>query len=68
MTGVSFGSTAMRISVKAVMLNMPAMTLWALLIVLIAGLGLITFNVGLIVALPLVGHATWHAYRDLVSS
>jgi uncharacterized membrane protein len=25
-----------------------------------------TFFVGLAVAMPLVGHATWHAYRDLV--
>lgn len=60
------GFTAVRISVKAVLQNMPAMILWAALIVLIVGLGLITFYVGLIVALPLVGHATWHAYRDLV--
>jgi len=62
------GFTAVRISVKAVLRNMPAMMLWAALIVLIVGLGLITFYVGLIVALPLVGHATWHAYRDLVPS
>ena len=62
------GFTAVRISIKAVLENMPAMTLWAMLIVLIVGLGLITFYVGLIVALPLIGHATWHAYRDLVPS
>jgi uncharacterized membrane protein len=60
------GFTAIRISVKAVLHNMPVMTLWAFLIVLIVGLGLITFYVGLLVALPLVGHATWHAYRALV--
>jgi len=28
--------------------------------------GLVTFYLGLIVTMPLVGHATWHAYRDLV--
>lgn len=60
------GFTAVRISVKAVLENIPAMTLWALLIVVVVGLGLITFYIGLIVALPLIGHATWHAYRDLV--
>jgi uncharacterized membrane protein len=38
----------------------------AALIVLITGLGIVTFFLGLIVALPLIGHATWHAYRDLV--
>lgn len=62
------GFTAVRISVKAVLENMPAMMLWAALIVFIVGLGLITFYIGLIVALPLAGHGTWHAYRDLVPS
>jgi uncharacterized membrane protein len=31
-----------------------------------AGIGLITFYLGLAIALPLIGHATWHAYRDRV--
>jgi uncharacterized membrane protein len=60
------GFTAMRFSIKSVLRNMPAMTLWAALIVLIVGLGMITLYIGLIVALPLIGHASWHAYRDLV--
>ena len=60
------GFTAIRLSIKSVLNNMPAMTLWALLIVLIVGLGLLTFYVGLLVALPLIGHGTWHAYRALV--
>jgi len=62
------GFTAIRFSIKAVLKNMPAMMLWAFLIVLIVGLGLITYYVGLIVALPLIGHASWHAYRSLVPS
>jgi uncharacterized membrane protein len=40
--------------------------LWAGLIVVIVGLGMTTFYLGLIIALPLIGHASWHAYRDLV--
>ncbi len=60
------GFTAIRISIKTVLQNMPAMMLWAFLIVLIVGLGLITFYIGLLVALPLIGHGTWHAYRALV--
>jgi uncharacterized membrane protein len=60
------GFTALRFSIKSVLRNMPAMTLWAGLIVTIVGLGIITFYLGLIVALPLIGHASWHAYRDLV--
>lgn len=62
------GFTAIRTSVKAVTQNWAPMTLWALLIVFFIGLGLTTFYVGLAIAMPLVGHATWHAYRDLVPS
>ncbi len=60
------GFTAIRTSIKAVLQNFWAMMLWATLIVIIVGLGLLLFYVGLIVALPLVSHASWHAYRDLV--
>ena len=38
----------------------------AALIVIFTGIGLLTFYLGLALALPLIGHATWHAYRDLV--
>jgi uncharacterized membrane protein len=58
--------TAMQTSMQAVRRNWQAMALWASLIVMFIGIGLVTFYVGLIVAMPLVGHATWHAYRDLV--
>ena len=58
--------TAMRTSMDAVKKNWQAMTLWGALIVMFVGLGIVTYYVGLIVAMPLVGHATWHAYRDLV--
>lgn len=54
------------VSVMAVLKNPRAMALWAGLIVLITGIGLVTAMLGLIVALPLIGHASWHAYRDLV--
>jgi uncharacterized membrane protein len=57
---------AIRTSVEAVRVNWQAMTLWASLIVMFVGVGLATFYIGLLVTMPLVGHATWHAYRDLV--
>jgi uncharacterized membrane protein len=25
-----------------------------------------SFYIGLFIAMPLIGHATWHAYRDIV--
>jgi uncharacterized membrane protein len=58
--------TAIATSVAAVQHNVKAMALWAALIVFFTGIGLVTAFLGLAVTLPLIGHATWHAYRDLV--
>jgi len=58
---------AMWISMKATFWNLPAMLLWAALIVGLTALGFVTFLVGMIVVAPLLGHATWHAYRDLIA-
>lgn len=54
------------LSVMAVARNPGPMVLWAALLAGITGLGLALGLVGLVVALPVVGHASWHAYRDLV--
>jgi uncharacterized membrane protein len=43
------------------------MLLWAVLIAGLTVVGFATFMVGLIVIFPWLGHATWHAYRDLVN-
>ncbi len=59
--------TAIATSFKAVLDNPATMAFWAALIVLFIGAGLLTFYIGLIVTLPLIGHASWHAYRDLVT-
>ena len=29
-------------------------------------IGFMTFHIGLVIVMPLIGHATWHAYRELV--
>lgn len=58
--------TALLTSIAAVRANPLPMMLWAALIVIFTGIGLLTFYLGLALALPLIGHATWHAYRDLV--
>lgn len=39
--------------------------LWALIIMSLVGLGMLTGLLGLIVVVPLLGHASWHAYCDL---
>jgi len=53
-------------SVIAVTRNPKAMTLWAAIIVGITILGMATAMIGLAVTLPLIGHATWHAYQAIV--
>lgn len=58
--------TAMQTSMRAVRINWQPMALWACLIVMFVGAGIVTFYIGLVVWMPLIGHATWHAYRDLV--
>lgn len=58
--------TAGLVSTLVVLSNGRTMALWAATIVVITGLGLATAFLGLAVALPLLGHATWHAYRDTV--
>ena len=58
---------AVSTSIAAVRLNWKPMALWAALIVGFTTLGFVTLYVGLAVVLPLLGHASWHAYRDLVA-
>jgi uncharacterized membrane protein len=43
------------------------MLLWGAIVVALTALGFAAFYVGLVVALPVIGHATWHAYRDVVA-
>jgi uncharacterized membrane protein len=58
--------TAISNSLAAVMLNPRPMALWAALIAAFIAVGIATVFVGLVVAFPLIGHATWHAFRDVV--
>ena len=58
---------AIATSFRTVQANFLPMLFWAALIVVFTAAGLVTLFLGLIVTLPLIGHATWHAYRDLVS-
>ncbi len=58
--------TAVATSIAAVRHNQAPLVLWAVIIVVITGAGMLPAFIGLAVTLPLVGHASWHAYRDLV--
>jgi len=60
--------TAVITSLQAVARNPKPMLLWAWLIALLTAFGIATLYIGLIVTFPLVGHATWHAYRETVGN
>lgn len=60
--------TAMATSLVAVGRNIPAMAVWAILIVVLTAIGFATFMLAMIPIFPVLGHATWHAYRDLTQS
>ena len=51
---------------RAVLTNPLPMALWAALIMGFTLLGLGSALFGLIAVIPMLGHASWHAYRDLV--
>lgn len=52
---------------KAVLRNPGTMATWSCLIMALWMVSIMTFFLGLIFILPLLGHASWHAYRDLVN-
>jgi len=60
--------SAMRVSMQAFRCNAVPMLLWAGLIVAVILGGFITLYVGLAIGFPLLAHASWHAYRDLVKA
>ncbi|BEV73381.1 MULTISPECIES: DUF2189 domain-containing protein [unclassified Paludibacterium] len=59
--------TAMLISLRVVQKNIKTMTWWAAIIVVLTGIGLATYLIGLVFTMPLIALASWHAYRDTVS-
>jgi uncharacterized membrane protein len=60
------GIVAVLTSLKAFGASVPAMIVWGLIIAVVIGSGFALWFVGLVVAVPVIGHATWHAYREIV--
>ena len=59
--------TAVQTSIRAVLANPRPMAIWG---VIVAGglvLGSIPAFLGLIIIMPVLGHATWHLYRKVVA-
>ncbi|RFF28947.1 MULTISPECIES: DUF2189 domain-containing protein [unclassified Wenzhouxiangella] len=60
--------TAVVTSVNAILRNKGAMAVWAAIIVGCVVVGAATAWLAFIVLLPLIGHATWHAYRRTIDA
>jgi uncharacterized membrane protein len=58
--------TAILVSLQVVGKNPGPMAVWAMILVCLISIGFLTGFVGLIYTAPIAGHATWHAYRQLV--
>lgn len=59
--------SAMIVSFNVLRQNFRPMLVWGVIIVVLTALGFATFYLGLIVVLPLIGHATWRAYRETIA-
>ncbi|KMN35910.1 MULTISPECIES: DUF2189 domain-containing protein [Chromobacterium] len=59
--------TAMIASVQAVLKNVLTMGIWAAIIVALSAVGFVTYFLGLIIIMPVLALASWHAYRDLIT-
>ncbi len=60
--------TAVITSVNAVLRNKKPMLLWAMIVMLTVILGFATALLGFLVLLPIIGHATWHAYKETIDA
>lgn len=58
--------SAMILSFKIVMENKLVMTAWALVIGFMLLVGIMSFGLGMIIVMPLLGYASWHAVNDLI--
>ncbi|MFK8082198.1 MAG: DUF2189 domain-containing protein [Granulosicoccus sp.] len=54
-------------SVRSLHANPKALYMWAVFVVIIIGSSLVAGFIPLLITAPVIGHATWHAYRDLVA-
>ncbi len=58
---------AVRTSLAAFRANPVTLILWGIIVAMTLAVGMALLFVGLAVALPVLGHATWHLYRRLVT-
>jgi uncharacterized membrane protein len=57
--------TAMGTSISLVWSNLPIMLAWGAIVLVLFAASVATALIGLIVVFPVLGHATWHAYKAM---
>src|SRR5215211_307336 len=60
-------AVAVQTSVQTVLMNPRTMFFWALIIAAALMVGSAPLLVGLAVAMPVLGHASWHLYRKMIA-
>ena len=60
--------SAVLASVRAVGDNAVPMGVWAVILMVATAFSLATLMLGFVITIPVIGHATWHAYRDLIDA
>lgn len=58
--------SAMILSFQVVMENKTVMAAWALVIGALLTLGIMSLGIAMILIMPLLGYASWHAYNQLI--
>ncbi|MFP4609653.1 MAG: DUF2189 domain-containing protein [Thiohalophilus sp.] len=58
--------TAISTSFHAVWRNKSALALWAMLVLALTAAGFATALIGFVLIVPVLGYATWHAYRETI--
>ena len=55
-------------SINACLRNKATMFFWAIIICFFLAIGIVTFFIGYIIIMPLLGYGAWHAYRETIDS
>jgi uncharacterized membrane protein len=60
--------TAISTSFQVVSSQPMPMAVWGALLLVLTLLGFVSALIGLVLVMPLLGHASWHAYRDVLDA
>ncbi|BCN94339.1 cytochrome b6 [Thiomicrorhabdus immobilis] len=58
--------SAMILSFQVVMENKKVMAVWAMTIAALVAIGIVTLGLAMVIVMPLLGYASWHAFNDLI--